>query len=93
MLTEEMKVRAVAIADESMTELLRCHALQLEASDDAFALSDPGGKRVAHLRDADPAIIEAFAWLRDRGLAKLRRGQTGQLIVLTTKAANSAATL
>lgn len=72
------------IADECMTELLRCHCVPDD--DGLLGICDEGGIEVQHLADAGTAIAEAFAWLSARGLAELREDHQGEFIVLTPNA-------
>lgn len=79
---EEIVARAFEIADESMLELLACHAVAHKPL--LYALSDEQGHEVATLDAADPAIQEAFEWLALRGVAELATDDKGELIRLKT---------
>lgn len=78
--------RAVAIADECMEEQLRSHAIPAHGSTTRFGLCTQAGMEVARLADADPAIIEAFGWLKERGLASLQSDEQGEVIEIAAEA-------
>ncbi|CAB3753952.1 hypothetical protein [Paraburkholderia humisilvae] len=80
--SDAQAVRAIEIADQSMVELLRSHAVRFDALTPAFGLSTEDGTEVATLEEADPAIQEAFEWLQSRGLAELLEETTGTCILL-----------
>lgn len=79
---ERERNRAIEIADEAMHELLTSHCVPLDRERDWFGLTDEYGGGVKRLADADPAIREAFDWLSSRDLAKLRRDERGEYIVV-----------
>lgn len=74
--------RAIEIADQSMIELLLCHAVRFDALTPAFGLSAEDGTEVETLEEADPAIQEAFEWLQSRGMAELLEETSGVCILL-----------
>ena len=84
--TDAVAARAIQIADEAMEELLRSHACPIESLDssdiETFGLVDADGSEVSTLNEADPAIIEAFKWLQERGLAELAADEDGEYIQL-----------
>ncbi|CAB3730667.1 hypothetical protein [Paraburkholderia rhynchosiae] len=77
---EEIVALAFSIADESMVELIRAHAVSLEPN--LFGLVDENCHEVAALDIADPAIQEAFEWLSLRGMAELATDERGEVIRL-----------
>jgi hypothetical protein len=82
MLQPELTARAFEIADESMVELLNCHAVRADSLTPIFGLSDENGVEVATIDEADRGIREAFEWLQLRGLAELIEDEAGACIVL-----------
>lgn len=83
---DQPQARAFAIADEAMSDLLLCHGLP----DEAAVMGGSGGvglvaedfSEVFTLSEADPAIQEAFEWLKARGLAELMTDPHGEHIFL-----------
>lgn len=79
--------RAVAIADEAMMAQLQCHAVAVRGCEKTrFGLCDRFGMEVAALSEADPAIVEAFDWLKGRGLVVLRSDEHGEVIEIAVEA-------
>lgn len=79
---EPMFTRAVAIADEAMTELLKAHARRADEHGVMWALVDAGGREVNTLAEADHPVIEAVEWLMERGLCEVVEGRNGATVVL-----------
>lgn len=79
---EPMFTRAVAIADEAMTELLKAHARRADEHGVLWALVDAGGREVNTLAEADHPVIEAVEWLTERGLCEVVEGRNGATVVL-----------
>lgn len=80
-ITEAMKLRAVAIADECMRSDVECHGVPIRNR--TYGLSDDKGAEVKTLGQAGALLREAFQWLLDRGLAHLESDEAGEVIVLT----------
>lgn len=80
---EVLFTRALEIADESMTELLRSHAKRADEHGVSWALVDEDGGDVATLAEADPAVIEAVEWLQERGLCEVVESPQAAMVVLT----------
>ena len=81
-MSNDLTARAFEIADQSMIELLICHAVRVDGLTPIFGLSDENGVEVANLDEADPGIRDAFEWLELRGLAELVEDEAGACIVL-----------
>jgi hypothetical protein len=77
-----MFTRAVAIADEAMTELLKAHARRADEHGVLWALVDVDGVEVNTLAEADHPVIEAVEWLAERGLCEVVEGRNGATVVL-----------
>lgn len=65
----DLATRAFELADRCMTEQLVCHCVRL--SSDALIPCDERGDVTMKVSSAAPAVVEAFEWLRDRGLARI----------------------
>lgn len=78
----QLTARAFEIADQSMTELLRAHALGCDEFGRTWRLVDADGADVATLEEADPALIESVEWLRERGLCEIVNGPDGDVVLL-----------
>lgn len=83
----ELAVRAVAIADDTMTETLRAHCVPADMAgvQDCFLPYGADGTRVERVDQAEPCVIEAFSWLYDRGLARIVADARGRQIIVLTK--------
>ncbi|TXI07683.1 MAG: hypothetical protein E6Q76_08195 [Rhizobium sp.] len=85
---EEMKRRAVEIADEAMYELLLSSAIHIgedpagTCASISLALVDEHGSEVVLLEAASPAILESYSWLQKRGAAEINSDAEGQFITL-----------
>lgn len=80
---EDLTEQAFAIADECMQAQIECHAVAIgEEFGRYFGLVDENGCEVRWLIEADPAIAEAFEWLRRRRLAEIVSDEQGQCIRL-----------
>lgn len=89
---DAMTARAFQIADQSMIDLLLCHGIPFDRSvteitGGAVALCDSNSVEVTTLREADPAIAEAYEWLRMRGRAELIENCRGSGYILLKGAA------
>lgn len=79
----QQTARAFEIADEAMEEILHSHGVPLgQPPYRQFALTNHHGQKVTTLADAEPAIVEAFQWLQERGRAELVDAPDGQYIAL-----------
>lgn len=79
----DLTARAFEIADECMVAMIECHAVPVGSGESPlFGLSNENGNEVACLAEAEPAIIEAFEWLKARGLAELVEDEHGECILL-----------
>jgi len=79
----KLAAQAIQIADEYMLALIECQAIRIGSPDgQLFGLVDEAGNEVNSLIDADPAIIEAFEWLSQRGQAEMVPEQHGECILL-----------
>ncbi|POR54531.1 hypothetical protein B0G62_102139 [Paraburkholderia eburnea] len=81
-MSQDLTARAFEIADQSMVELLNCHAVRHDALTPIFGLSDENGIEVEAIDEADQGIRDAFEWLHLRGLADLIEDAAGTCIVL-----------
>lgn len=81
-LTPELQARAVEIADECMRAQIECHGVGLNSELTRFGLTDESQLEVAMLDEASDALVEAFEYLRDRGLAALESDNECDVIVL-----------
>jgi hypothetical protein len=79
--TQQLTARAFEIADESMADLVRCHAIRVGDAQ-LYALSDEHSGDVRTLEEADPALLEAFEWFSARGLAELVENEHGLCVLL-----------
>lgn len=78
----DLTQRAFEIADESMVELLRSHAVPIDDEANLYGLVDAHSCEVQTLAQADPAIVDAFDWLQRRQLAELVEDDAGTCIRL-----------
>lgn len=69
----EIQARAIAIADACMRSDIECYGVQIGGllSGD-YGLTNPDQGEVSTLVAASEELLEAFEYLRDRGLAELR---------------------
>jgi hypothetical protein len=84
-----MFARAVEIADLAMTGIIQGRGIDLDPESNPgirYGLTDADGTEVATIEEADPMIVEAFAWLNERGLARPGADDVGQYIELTGSA-------
>lgn len=64
--------RALKIADDCMRSEIECHGVgHGTVHDHRYGWTDPNAREVRAQADADPYLVEAFEYLRDRGLASL----------------------
>jgi hypothetical protein len=82
MLTEAMKRKAVAIADEIMRSDIECTGIPGDRPM-TYQLADERGHQVARIAEACDAIKDALEWLQLRGHARLEPGADFDTIVLT----------
>lgn len=82
-LTEELKLRAVAIADSLMRhEIDTLGVSDVDVIGDPYGLIGEDGCEVRTLAEADAMLRAAFEYLRDRGLARLVTDAYGEQIQL-----------
>lgn len=79
---EAMFARALKIADESMLELIRCHARRADEHGVLWALVNEDGEEVTTLLEAETAVIEAVEWLKERGLCEVVESPQGATVIL-----------
>lgn len=74
--------RAFAIADVHMFELMQSHCVPCDEHRLTLGLIDEGGLEVRTLTEADPSVVEAFEWLKDRGYVELGADAHGEHILV-----------
>lgn len=78
--------RAVEIADSCMRSDIECHCVHIGGVlTGRYGLVDENCVEVRTLAASDPAIREAFDYLRARGLAELNTDDHGEVIQLLTE--------
>lgn len=78
-------VRAFDIADTHMFELMQAHCVPCDEYRLTLGLVDESGSEVRSLADADPSIVEAFEWLKDRGYVELGEDGDGEHILVVRR--------
>jgi len=79
---EEMQSRAFTIADAAMRDAVHSNSVPIDGVGLIWRPCNVAGLPVAHMNDADPAVVEAAKWLTDRGQADVLTSLEGDLIVM-----------
>ena len=80
--SEEMQSRAFNIADASMRDTVESNSVPIDGVGLIWRPCNVAGLPVAHMNDADPAVVDAARWLTDRGQADVLTSLEGDLIVM-----------
>jgi hypothetical protein len=75
--------RALAIADESMLDLLETHCVISASEPGKFGLANEDSSEVQRLEDTERATRGAYEWLLARGLVCLKTDEHGEYLELT----------
>lgn len=87
---DDLCLRAIRIADETMMELVASEALHVPGTRGMWQLCDDESKPVLRLTDASAPLIDAARWLVDRGWCYVFESEDGAKIMMIPDRPNNA---